>query len=730
MMKKKKALAMSVLCAVASVGFVMGVSAETMHGNLEEVIVEGSADVLPGGMVAKTGNVGIIGNKNVMDVPFSQTNITSDAMETFGGMNQPLDNILVNIPSVRQTGTMLHGDFSVRGKSTNGSFFYLNGVPGMLGQFTVPTFMAESIQVTEGPNKAISGSFPTGEGTGVAAVVNVDTKKALDKPVLRYKQVFSGESGLGEYLDIGKRFGKNKEWGVRVNTEVLNGNPGHYKASKEGSSIFANIDHQDADSKSNLLVGYQYYEVDDGMRWFGFDAGNVNKGLLTHVPSAPNSKNNYSFPGMTKASEGALMVLNHEQVIGHGTKAFFNGGWTRSNLRKNITGQGSRLTILDDAGNYAGKYFTRRTPGHKYYVQTGIENTFKTGEVEHDVVLAVDKSWSKSWTGVVGGYGLTNFKGLGGTLAGGVNPNESVNIPTFSNFHNSTRTFWGVSLLDTMKLGKAQMMLGVHKHESNAVTYPDPTKSGKVASVKSSAVCPAYGFVYQPTDEVSIYASHSEFFDAGSRVSGSTAYNADEILDPSKTKMDEIGVKYSNKNFLATLALFKNRESSTLNIYDDKKPDWYWVTNDGENEYKGIELSINGAIADKWNAFGGLMYLDTERVRTNKGTYDGYRVGGIPRFNAVAGLQYKPNNDLSLLARAVYVGPTPIFPASNAIEWEVPSYTTFDAGVNYKTQINKMPVTLSAMCYNLTGKDYWIAYGSGLHLSSPRTFMLSAQFDI
>lgn len=63
MTKKKKALVMSVLCAVASVGFVMGASAETMHGNLEEVVIEGSANVLPGGMVAKTGNVGIIGNK-------------------------------------------------------------------------------------------------------------------------------------------------------------------------------------------------------------------------------------------------------------------------------------------------------------------------------------------------------------------------------------------------------------------------------------------------------------------------------------------------------------------------------------------------------------------------------------------------------------------------------------------------------------------------------------------
>lgn len=50
MMKNKKALIMSVLCAVASVGFVMSASAEDVaHGNLNEVVVEGRADVLPGG---------------------------------------------------------------------------------------------------------------------------------------------------------------------------------------------------------------------------------------------------------------------------------------------------------------------------------------------------------------------------------------------------------------------------------------------------------------------------------------------------------------------------------------------------------------------------------------------------------------------------------------------------------------------------------------------------------
>ena len=53
MLKNKKALVMSVLCAVASVGFVMGASAETMHGNLEEIVIEGSADVLRGGWLPR-----------------------------------------------------------------------------------------------------------------------------------------------------------------------------------------------------------------------------------------------------------------------------------------------------------------------------------------------------------------------------------------------------------------------------------------------------------------------------------------------------------------------------------------------------------------------------------------------------------------------------------------------------------------------------------------------------
>lgn len=54
----KKILALAVLCAVASVGFVLPASAEeTMQHDLDEVIVEADRDALPGGLVRTTAGL-------------------------------------------------------------------------------------------------------------------------------------------------------------------------------------------------------------------------------------------------------------------------------------------------------------------------------------------------------------------------------------------------------------------------------------------------------------------------------------------------------------------------------------------------------------------------------------------------------------------------------------------------------------------------------------------------
>ena len=75
--KHKKFLTAAVFCAIASTGFVLTASAEeTMTHDLDEVVVEADKDALPGGYVKTKGSIGILGEKSVLDVPFSNMNIT------------------------------------------------------------------------------------------------------------------------------------------------------------------------------------------------------------------------------------------------------------------------------------------------------------------------------------------------------------------------------------------------------------------------------------------------------------------------------------------------------------------------------------------------------------------------------------------------------------------------------------------------------------------------------
>lgn len=99
---------------------------------------------------------------------------------------------------------------------------------------------------------------------------------------------------------------------------------------------------------------------------------------------------------------------------------------------------------------------------------------------------------------------------------------------------------------------------------------------------------------------------------------------------------------------------------------------------------------------------------------------------GVPEWTANMGIEYKASENFSALARANYVGSSYV----QNEKFEVPSFFTFDLGVKAKTEFKDTPVTLSAMCYNVADKNYWNPSGNTLHLGGPRTFMLSAEFEL
>ena len=181
---------------------------------------------------------------------------------------------------------------------------------------------------------------------------------------------------------------------------------------------------------------------------------------------------------------------------------------------------------------------------------------------------------------------------------------------------------------------------------------------------------------------------------------------------------------------MTTLSYFDINESNRFDRINED--DTKTKVDDGENRYKGVELTVNGKLADKWNVTGGLMYLDAVREKTQGGKKDGLYVNGVAEWSGVLGLEYTPDEYWSLIGRAVWCDEAYIENSAKTGKYEIPSHITYDLGVSYKTKINTVPVKLSAMCYNVADKDYWMGRGgsSTFGLSMPRTFMVSAQFDL
>lgn len=149
-MLKKCLLTMSILCAINNVNLANASDISTENKNvdvineedladydLDTVIVEGeksNVDVygnklLPGDFLLSQDRVGVLGNIDAIDVPFTQKTYSEKAIETFYDPNQPLNGILANNPSIRiGSPSPMYTDFSMRGVNMNAAHYYINGI--------------------------------------------------------------------------------------------------------------------------------------------------------------------------------------------------------------------------------------------------------------------------------------------------------------------------------------------------------------------------------------------------------------------------------------------------------------------------------------------------------------------------------------------------------------------------------------------------------------------------
>lgn len=282
MMKNKKALVMSVMCAVASVGFVMSASAaeQTMHGNLDEVVVEGSKDVLPGGLAKEAVTMGMLGKQDIMSAPMTVSEISNKAIEKFVSPNSGINGALTLDPSVRESIGSTYNDITIRGLRVSPHSYYVNGIPGLLCQENIPYFWADSISVISGPSLGLNAT-PLSEAA--AGTVNIQSKAATSDGNANLKVAYRGGSSMQEAIDVGRRFGENDRYGVRITASNINGDTAIDGENLEQQAFSLNLDQKTDKSKSNLLVMYDHTDHRGGTGAISFGSG------VTSLPSVPDS---------------------------------------------------------------------------------------------------------------------------------------------------------------------------------------------------------------------------------------------------------------------------------------------------------------------------------------------------------------------------------------------------------------------------------------------------------
>lgn len=323
-MKKRNLLSTAVTLSVLMSAFAVSgaYAAEKMNQyNLSEVVVEAERGNLAGGMMQTRQKVGMfLGEKDTLDVPLHEVTFTKEALDIYSQPGRGMLDTLALDPAVRASHGSMDTSVSIRGLSSHGMKWTLNGVPGMSHQMQMPYNFVDTVSVIAGPSIGITG-MSTSMSTQSGGVVNMVSKKAQAEPNADLKLGWSTNNYLTQSIDVGQRFGKNKEYGIRINAMNASGD-----LSVEGThdlqrNVYINLDRVGKHSNTNLLAGYDYDNEDGRSNTINL-AGNMNS-----LPGVPNNKKNLSPTWSNDTYKNWTAVLNHEQKFADNMSYFVNAGW-------------------------------------------------------------------------------------------------------------------------------------------------------------------------------------------------------------------------------------------------------------------------------------------------------------------------------------------------------------------------------------------------------------------
>ncbi|MDO4879260.1 MAG: TonB-dependent receptor [Neisseria sp.] len=728
----------SLAVATASPVFAADAAETAEDGGLETVTVTASADAskggLPpafkGGQVARGSRVGILGNKNNLESPFSNTAYTNRLIQDKHARS--VGDVLQNDPTVRIARG--YGNFQesyfIRGFAAESDDTMYNGLYGILPRQYIATELFERVEVQRGASAFLNGMAPGGNNIG--GTVSVLPKRAPNEGLTRITANYGAGRRGGLAADVARRFGANQEFGVRVNAAHHNGKTAVDDEKAKLSLFNVGLDWRGENARLSADLGWQ----DNKLK---ATRTNVTLSGLTAVPAAPDASSNWAQPWTYSNERDWFGTLRGEYDFNEHLTAYAAYGFRRSK-ENNVL---ANLTVGNINGNGTVYRFDNARKDKIDTGEVGLRGKFDTGPVRHEWVAAANRFQSSRKNAYIMDWGNRLSTNL---YHPSYYPMPDASSPMFSGNDMGNPAVTGKTRLTSFALGdtlglldqRLQIMVGARWQQVHNESYAYDTGL-RTEDYKKSRISPAAGVVYRITPQWSVYGNYIESLGQGATAASSatingrtyTVSNANESLKPYVSKQKEIGAKFEGGGFGAGLALFHTDKPRALYVAQSSTSARF--TSEGKDRHQGAEITVYGEVGGGVKLLGGLTLLDAKQKSTGSSATDGKRTIGVAKTQANIGAEWEVPRvrGLAFDGRMVYTGSS-YADAANTLK--VGGWTRFDLGARYKAQVGGRDMTFRARVDNVANRKYWASVGgypgSGyLNAGGPRTFSLSASVD-
>ncbi|WP_295140519.1 TonB-dependent receptor [uncultured Reyranella sp.] len=680
-----------------------------------QAMIDNAPPVYAGGQVATGGQLGLLGNRAVMDTPFNQSNYT--AKKAQDQQAKTVRDVLIDDPSVRIT----RGDNSpgtdqvkIRGFPVDNSDTSYGGLYGMLPNSSVMAEMAERVEVLKGPSALLNGIPPFGS---IGGNINVVPKRAPNEDLTQATASYISGSQFGGHIDFGRRFGEDKEFGVRFNGVFRGGQTDiQYNADQRALAVLG-FDVRGERVRLSADLGYQNQYISGITPYLTLAPG-------VQLPYAPSARSNPTAqPWGFQGRKDAFGVLRLEMDITDNVTLYASAGahdyrmgglYSAATTITNFNGAGTALAPL----NFS-QYTTSLT------AQGGLRALFSTADVNHELALTASTLQQDN--------GQVNVSQPGGAFATNIYNSTLIarpNIPTPAANKTSSSGFNSIGVADTISSlnNRVQLTAGLRAQNVQSANFNAVT-GVLTSSYDQTVVSPAVALIVKPLENVSLYGNYIQGLQQGTVVQAPFA-NAGTILPPFVSNQIEVGVKVDWGTFTTTAALFQITQPSVITNT---------TTNtqgvNGQQVNQGLELNVFGEPMKGIRLLGGAMFLNPVLAKTQGGLTDGWIAPFTPQFtlnlSGEVDLPFVPG--LTLTSRAIYTGPQYI--DATYPRRMMPQWTRFDLGARYTFENpgakGKMLVARFDVD-NVLDANYWAGSNQTatfMFLGAPRTFRLSLTAD-